>query len=116
MPSLVVPFSKLELRQFEGIVPEKRFWLAFRVCSWFREAHSGGSEPVRVLLLRLTCFRLELPDQEDGMEPASRHRRASYILQIIKRFELQNTSSFWGLIHTDALMAGWSQAYSYQKP
>ena len=85
MPSLVVPFSKLELRQFEGIVPENRFWLAFRVCSWFREAHSGGSEPVRVLLLRLTCFRLELPDQEDGMEPASRHRRASQILQIIKR-------------------------------
>ena len=87
MPSLVVPYSKLELRQFEGIVPEKRFWLAFRVCSWFKEAHSGGSEPVRVLLLKLTCFRLELPDHEAGMEPASRHRRGSEILQIITRFE-----------------------------
>ena len=69
MPAVVVPFSVLELRQLEGIAPENRFWLALRVCSWCREDHSAGSDPVSVLLLRLICFRLVLPDQEAGNEP-----------------------------------------------
>ena len=70
MPAVLVPFSVLALRQLEGIAPENRFWLAFRVCSWFREDHSAGSDPVSVLLLRLMCLRLLLPDQEAGSEPA----------------------------------------------
>lgn len=70
MPAVVAPFTVLALRQLEGIAPENRFWLAFRVCSWFREDHSAGSDPVSVLLLRLMCFKLLLPDQEAGNEPA----------------------------------------------
>ncbi len=67
---LLMPASVLALRQLEGIVPENRFWLAFKFCSWCNLDHSAGSDPVRVLLLRLMFFRLVLPDQVAGNEPA----------------------------------------------
>ena len=74
---LLIPASVLALRQLDGIVPENRFWLALRVCSWCRVDHSAGSDPVSVLLLKLMFFRFVLPDQVAGSDPAQGTKHAS---------------------------------------